>query len=106
MTYDSGQVLCRRCLENDISENALREYLDGFAASLPENLRAKESIYLNRLALCEPCSHRIGYTCTLCGCYVQARAAKKYMRCPLPGSPRWEAVKEETDEQACGQPQT
>lgn len=98
MTYDSGQILCRKCLMEDIDESNLREYLDGYAASLPPDVRASETVYAQRLSLCEECPHRIRFTCTLCGCYIQARAAKKLQKCPIPGTPRWSAAADEADE--------
>ena len=98
MAYDSSQLLCRRCLLEEVEEGGLREHLDHYAATLPIEARAPEAEYKRRLALCEDCGHRIRFTCTLCGCYIQARAAKKRQRCPLPGAPRWSAMPEETEE--------
>ena len=98
MAYDSGQILCRKCLMEEIDESGLRAYLDGYAASLPQDVRASEALYAHRLSLCESCPHRIRFTCTLCGCYIQARAAKKLQKCPIPGAPRWSAAADETDE--------
>ncbi len=98
MAYDSGQILCRKCLLEEIEESGLREYLDNYAATLPQETRAPEAEYKIRLSLCEDCSHRIHFTCTLCGCYIQARAAKRRQRCPIPGAPRWSAVLEEEEE--------
>jgi hypothetical protein len=98
MEYDSSGYLCRRCLPERINEKDLREYLDTYAASLGFEVRAPEAEYKKRLALCDSCPHRIQFTCTQCGCYVQARAAKKNQKCPLPGSPRWAAYQEEKTE--------
>ena len=95
MEYDSSRILCRRCLPDEIPESELLAYLDGFAASLPDDVRVPEKTYARRLELCEACCHRILYTCTLCGCYIQARAAKKHMKCPIPAAPRWEVVLED-----------
>ena len=80
--YDSSRILCRRCLERDVSAQELRAYLDGYVRELPEAIRADVFIYRSRLARCEDCPRRAGFTCTLCGCYVQARAAKRVQRCP------------------------
>ena len=33
----------------------------------------------------------------VCGCYAQARAAKRNQRCPLPGAPRWTEEPEPTE---------
>ncbi len=100
MDYDSSQILCRKCLLEGIDEKGLREYLDGYAASLPLEIRTPEAEYKRRLSLCEECERRIQYTCTLCGCYIQARAAKKRQKCPIPYAPRWSAAEEaeETEE--------
>lgn len=80
--YDSSRILCRRCLEKDVDAQALRAYLDGYVRELPEEIRTGTSLYQARLACCEGCARRVGLTCTLCGCYVQARAAKRVQRCP------------------------
>ncbi len=98
MAYDSGRFLCRKCLQDTIEESGLREYLDSYAASLPMEIRAPEAEYTKRLSLCEDCSHRIRFTCVLCGCYIQARAAKKNQKCPIPGAPRWIEAREEEEE--------
>ena len=98
MACDSGAILCRKCLAGDPDEKSLLEYLDGYIASLPESIRAPEDAYKARLLLCAGCPHRILFTCSLCGCYIQARAAKKAQKCPLPGAPRWGAAAGPGDE--------
>jgi len=91
-TYKPAKVLCRKCLEEDISAEALAEYLDGYVNSLPEDIRTSPEVYEARLSICEGCDRRIALTCTLCGCYIQARAAKKHMECPYDcGGPKWRA---------------
>lgn len=89
MLYDSSPFFCRRCEPIDLAGEALQAHLDAYAASLPDAQRAPEAAYHARLAQCESCEYRIQYTCTLCGCYVQARAAKRRMRCPLTRAPKW-----------------
>lgn len=89
MTYQSLGILCRRCLEKDIPEAELIIYLDEYISSLPENIRVSDTVYRMRLSECAECTNRINATCTLCGCYCQARAAKKKLACPIPENPRW-----------------
>ncbi len=61
-----------------------------YVASLPEDERAPGTVYRQRLAKCTDCADLRDGTCALCGCYVEARAAKRAQRCPaLP--PRWTA---------------
>lgn len=85
--YDSSAILCRRCLEKNIDVRELRAYLDGYVRELPEEMRVTEATYRARLAICDTCARRTGFTCTLCGCYVQTRAAKRAQRCP---EKRWD----------------
>ena len=87
--YDGQRVLCRKCLDRPPDERELMDYLDRYAASLPEDVRAPQAAYERRLGLCAACPRLSAQMCMLCGCYVQARAAKKRMRCPEPGAPRW-----------------
>ncbi len=91
MNYSSSGILCRRCLDQDVDDKNLREYLDGYAASLPPEIRTPEKEYVLRLSICEACAQRIQFTCTQCGCYIQARAAKRMQKCPLPGTTKWGA---------------
>ena len=88
--FKPAKVLCRKCLEEDVSAEQLAEYLDGYVNSLPEDMRAPEDVYEKRLRICEVCEKRVALTCTLCGCYIQARAAKKKMGCPYDkGGAKW-----------------
>lgn len=88
--YKPASVLCRKCLEEDVSAAELAEYLDGYVNSLTEDIRTSPEIYEARLEICEACERRVALTCTLCGCYIQARAAKKHMECPYDkGGPKW-----------------
>ncbi len=77
---------CRCLLAEAHPDLALtvRAYID----SLPEETRVSPGIYTARLALCRACDALRDGTCGLCGCYAEARAAKKSQRCPgIP--PRW-----------------
>ena len=80
--YHSAQVLCRKCLEVPVNEKELAETLDRYLEMLAPEVRVPPEIYEARLAVCADCPHRAGYTCLKCGCYVQARAAKRAMACP------------------------
>ena len=63
------------------------EFWKEFVRELPEETRVEEATYRARLAICDACARRTGFTCTLCGCYVQTRAAKRAQRCP---EKRWD----------------
>lgn len=89
MAYEAVGILCRRCLDMRVPEGELIAFLDKYVSELPEDERTDEENYRARLTKCAECAERYEATCRLCGCYVQARAAKKRMSCPIPGHPKW-----------------
>ncbi len=89
MPYIAKEILCRKCLDAALPEGELIDYLDSYVSQLPDDIRAGEETYLARLSLCAGCEYRSDATCCLCGCYCQARAAKKALRCPIPKAPKW-----------------
>ena len=44
--------------------------------------KTDEATYAARLNICRTCDDLHSGTCALCGCYVEARAAKKRQGCP------------------------
>ena len=90
--YAPGEQICRRCIGDSVEARDLARYLDDYVNSLPDDLRASPGEYERRLRICEDCDRRAGLNCTLCGCYVQARAAKRDLDCPNDrGGPKWRA---------------
>lgn len=90
--YVSGEVVCRKCIEENVDVRDLVKHLDEYVDSLPEHIRTSPTEYARRLAICAGCERRAGINCTLCGCYIQARAAKRKLECPNDrGGPKWRA---------------
>ncbi len=89
MTQRAGTPLCPGCLVKDMpEESALLQILWEYVASIPAEQRVEDGLYGQRLACCAACDALYGGLCRLCGCYVEARAAKALQRCPrVP--PRW-----------------
>ena len=56
----------------------VRDYVD----SLLADEKTDEATYAARLNICRTCDDLHSGTCALCGCYVEARAAKKRQGCP------------------------
>ena len=56
----------------------VRDYVD----SLSADEKTDEATYAARLNICRTCDDLHSGTCALCGCYVEARAAKKRQGCP------------------------
>ncbi len=76
-----------RCLLTDSLPDLARTVAE-YIAALPEDILAPAQERAARLAVCLQCPWLRDGTCARCGCYAEARAAKKGQRCPdIP--PRW-----------------
>ena len=80
--------ICRKCLIRETEKEeyfrTLRQYID----ALEEDARVSPGGYRERLSLCGSCEKIRQEMCTVCGCYVEFRAAQKVRKCPdIP--PRW-----------------
>ena len=64
---------------------AIQEHL----ANIPDQMKAAEELYQERLALCKECEHLLSGMCLKCGCYVEFRAAFAKQRCPDVKTKRW-----------------
>lgn len=72
-----------RCLLREAGEAEMAASIAEYVEMLDESVRVDEATYRARLALCEACDQLLSGTCRLCGCYVETRAAKKGMGCPM-----------------------
>ena len=81
--------VCRRCLlRDDPSQQDMYRTVSEYVASMPSNQRADACAVKARLEACAKCERLQSGICRLCGCYVEARAAKRRAGCPdLPA--RW-----------------
>ena len=80
-----------RCLLREAGEAEMAAAIAEYVAGLDEAVRTDESDYRARLAVCEDCEQLLSGTCRLCGCYVETRAAKKGLSCPMV-PPRWTRI--------------
>lgn len=71
-----------RCLLMASGQEDMARLVAEYIATLPEESRVPEDVYRARLALCEGCEALNNGTCARCGCYVEARAAKRGLSCP------------------------
>ena len=78
--------VCRRCLLKDIDKDAYFANVYEYIASLGEDVRTPAAEYETRLAHCKICESLVNGMCSLCGCFVEVRAAKRSGRCA--GTPR------------------
>lgn len=95
MTDASVRQPCR-CLLADFWPD-MHASISDYIALLPEEQRTPPDAYEARLTVCRACDALRDGTCGLCGCYVEARAAKRRMKCPhVP--PLWDALRQGGDE--------
>ncbi len=79
---------CKKCLLRELDESALFASVKEYLNSLDKSLKASDEEYERRLVICTECDRLIRGTCTVCGCYVEMRAAGKNNTCPAV-KPRW-----------------
>ena len=70
---------CKRCLLRESAENDTYENIRTRIDKLPDNEKADDALYQQRLDACRDCDHLISGICMKCGCYVEFRAAYKRM---------------------------
>ena len=80
----SGDVerRCRRCLLRD-TENDYYKSVLFYRSTLPAKKRTTDEVYEQRLQTCTVCGELQNATCMQCGCYVEMRAARLDMHCPM-----------------------
>ena len=72
-----------RCLVGEIPDGEqLAEIVRERIESIPEEERTPETEYAFRLSGCRACEYLNRGTCSLCGCYAEIRAARKWQQCP------------------------
>ncbi len=74
--------ICRRCLLRDLDDGSYARTVEEYIAAIPPRQKASSEEYEKRLSLCRECSRLVSGMCSLCGCFVEARAAKASQHCP------------------------
>ncbi len=86
---DFSRPRCKRCLLSEIDRDGVYKTVREYLASLDDGVKCGAEEYSSRLAVCRACDHLSDGMCSLCGCFVEVRAAKRAQNCPdLPH--RWE----------------
>ena len=75
---------CRRCLLREMTdENDYYRSVVFYRSTLPEQKRTPDGDYEARVQVCRTCGDLENGTCMQCGCYVEMRAARTDMHCPM-----------------------
>ncbi|NLG05492.1 MAG: hypothetical protein GX567_16965 [Clostridia bacterium] len=73
---------CRKCLLREIDPENYQQKIHELVENMDPLLRAEESLYEERLAVCTKCDYLWEGLCGACGCFVELRAATKKQVCP------------------------
>ena len=80
---------CKRCLLLESEREDVFASVQEHLKKIPDDKKAPEALYRQRLALCLECEHLISGTCLKCGCYVELRAAFLGQKCPDAKRKKW-----------------
>lgn len=73
---------CTRCLLAEIDPDGVYKSIRELTAALPDDVKAPPDIYEKRLSACRECSALRDGMCSICGCFVEYRAANIKQVCP------------------------
>lgn len=75
--------VCRKCLMRELAgqEETFRSMWE-YIENLDMEIKASQSLYEKRLAICKECDMLLQGMCRKCGCYVEMRAAVVKNSCP------------------------
>ncbi len=76
------EKICKRCLLSEISDEDTQKTIKELIETMPEDKKADDTLYRQRLDICKSCDELINGMCGKCGCYVELRALQKVRRCP------------------------
>jgi len=80
---------CKRCLLLESNREDILKTVREHIERIPENKKASDEVYSERLALCRDCDMLISGVCAKCGCYVEFRAAFADQQCPNVKNRKW-----------------
>lgn len=73
--------LCRKCLTEQLSEQAYRTVSE-YISLIPSEKKTDDITYRERLKQCQSCDELINGMCRKCGCFAEIRAAYAVRHCP------------------------
>ncbi len=78
--------MCKKCLIRDMEEYEEYRNMFEYIRTLPEEIKASQELYENRMGICKECDMLLSGMCRRCGCFVEMRAAVTKNYCP---SKKW-----------------
>lgn len=78
---------CRTCSKVDVE--AIEQTVDAYIKRINKEIACDESLYRDRLNICNDCDSNREGMCSVCGCFIKVRAYKKHMTCPSVMGNKW-----------------
>lgn len=86
---------CKHCLlRDDPNQTDMHRVVTEYIDSMSADSRADMDTVNARLEICASCAYLMSGVCSLCGCFVEVRAAKRLTSCPAVPS-LWEMINQE-----------
>ena len=75
---------CRRCLLRELEAGQeLYASVKAYREALSPDQRTPDGAFEARLETCRACPYLNNATCMQCGCFVEIRAARRDIQCPM-----------------------
>lgn len=76
-------IRCGKCLLREFDAERFAASIQEYIALIPPDKKAAPEICQSRLVICRSCDMLTDGLCGECGCFVEVRAAKRDMDCPV-----------------------
>ena len=80
---------CKKCLLYEAGEKVTSGEIEAYINTLPQDIKADNDTFLNRISFCKRSDYLISGMCRKCGCYVEVRARIKSNNCPDVNNRKW-----------------
>lgn len=78
-----NEKMCRRCLLSEADAVLYAESVSEYISLIPAENKCIGEKYEERLGICLSCVALGSGMCGECGCFIEIRAAKANMHCPV-----------------------
>jgi hypothetical protein len=74
---------CGKCLLREFDMGEFADTVKEYISLIPTERKTDDAEYNRRLGICRMCDSLTDGMCGECGCFVEIRAAKKQLNCPI-----------------------
>lgn len=77
------EKICKKCILEKIDPLGVLNSVRERVSLLSDDEKVSDEVYVSRLEICSKCDKLSLGTCAECGCFVEYRAAKNDLKCPI-----------------------